>query len=167
MKKQITILSILIILILTLSGCTDNNTNNKKNELEIINYNIITEAYSYNTSWTSYGGGFNPNSLPEIAFNEAGIYLADEFSKARYRINGTVKNIANYALNSIIVNLNFYDDNNTFLIMEQINNFSKLQPGETWYFEYSYNHNYDYFMNISKLVITTGLPTKDINIPEK
>ena len=168
MKQQISILvTFLIVSILTFSGCVENKdtTNNNTDKLELINYYIITEAYSYDTNWTNFGDGFYFNNLPEIVHNEAGIYLAEEFTKARYRINGTVKNIADEALYSITVNLNFYDGNNTFLTSEQLNNFSKLPVGGTWNFEYEYDYYDDYFQDIDHLEITTGLPLKDFKIP--
>lgn len=168
MKRQISILvAFLIASILTFSGCVEINDTNDNNtdELEVIKYSIITEAYSYDTNWTNFGDGFYPNDLPEIVHNEAGIYLADEFSKARYRINGTVKNIADHVLNSIIVNLNFYDGNNTFLTSEQLNNFSKLPVGSTWNFEYEYYYYDDYFEDVDHLEITTGPPSKEFKLP--
>ena len=168
MKRQISIFTVFLIAsILSFSGCMEINNNNDNNtdEIEIINHYVVTEAYSYNTNWTTFGDGFNPKDLPIIVHNDAGIYLADEFTKARYRINGTVKNIADHVLNSIIINLNFYDGNNTFLTSEQLSNFSKLQVGSTWNFEYEYDYYDDYFENVDNLEITTGPPTKEFNIP--
>ncbi len=164
MKWQI-LVTFFIASVLTFSGCVEINDNNGNNtdELKVIEYSIITEAYSYNTNWTNFGDGFYPNDLPEIVHNDAGIYLADEFTKARYRINGTVKNIADHVLNSVIVNLIFYDGNNTFLTLEQLNNFSKLPVGSTWTFEYEYDFNDDYFEDVNHLEITTGPPSKEVS----
>jgi hypothetical protein len=171
MKRQIILKTLIIAIIISLSGCIETNNNNNNNvnnekELEIINYNVITEAYSYNTNWTTYGEGFNPDLLPEIVYNDAGIYRPEEFTKARYRINGTAKNNGSHTINQAIINLNFYNNNNTFLTLKQLKNFSKLKTEETWNFTYEYNHNYDYFMDINYLEITTGLPPKDFIIPD-
>jgi hypothetical protein len=154
-----------IFLLINISGCIEENNNNQIQELEIVNYNIVTEAYSYDTNWEYFGDGFYPDNLPEIAPNST-VYLPYEYSKARYRINVTLKNIADYTLSKVTVNFIFYDKNNNTLTYEQLKNFTDLKPGLTRFFEYEYDYYYKYFQEVDHLEITTGPLPLDINLKE-
>lgn len=157
---------ILIVSSSGLSGCIEQNNNTGNDEIEIVSYSIITEAYSYNTKWKSFGEEFKPDNLPEIS-NGGGVYLSEEYYKARYKINVTVKNIADCRLNTITVTLNFYDSNDTLLTSEQIKNYSGLPDGHTWNFEYNYDYYDDYFERVDHLEILGGIQEIDFKTKEE
>lgn len=173
MNKQMSIVGVILIILLSgLSGCIEqNNDDTGNNELEVVSYSIVTEAYSYNTKanksiWKSFGEGFKPDNLPEIS-SGGGVYLPEEYYKARYRINVTVKNIADRRLDTISVILNFYDSNDTLLISEQIKNYSGLPDGHIWDFEYEYDYHDDYFERIDHLEILGGIQSLDFKTKEE
>lgn len=159
-KKYIKIQIIFIILIIIgLNGCTDQNNKDQIDELEVVNYTIVTDAYSHKTDWKNFGDGFQPNALPEIVTYEPP-YLSEDFTKARYKISVTVKNVADKAVNPVIVNLNFFNNNDSKLFSRQLNNFTKLPDSETRTLEWEYylnDENYGvYFLNVDHLEISTG-----------
>jgi hypothetical protein len=147
-----------------LSGCITEDTKNETeaDQLKIISFSFVTEAYSYNTSWNVFCHELNYSCLPEIV-NKSAYYLPHDFSKARYRINGTVKNTAESPIHTIFLHLDFYDNNDTFLFSKQLTNFSVFQPDQTWFFEYTYDYPNPYFKEIESVEINTGIETKEIN----
>ena len=150
MEKKVLLLGIIfIVFIIAFSGCFDQENNDNVNrELKVIKHSVVTEAYSYNTSWENFGEGFNPNDLPEIA-PPSDIYSQYDYYKARYRINGTIKNIAGYTLDTFSITLYFYDVNNTLLTSKQMKNYTiELEDGDTWDFEYEYDYFDDYFKKV-------------------
>jgi hypothetical protein len=156
---EILIISI-ILLIVCLNGCTDQNNNiDGIDDLEVVNYSIATSAYSHKTDWKNFGDGFQSDAIPEIV-THGPPYLSEEFTKARYKISVTVKNVAGKAINPVIINLNFFNINNTKLFTKQLNNFTKLPDSETRTLEWEYFVNDDkyseYFYYVDHLEISTG-----------
>jgi len=160
-KKYITFQIIFIILfIVWFNGCIDQNSNtDKTDELEVIDYTIITDAYSHKTDWKNFGDGFQPYVLPEIVTHEPP-YLSEEFTKARFKISVTVRNVAGKPINPVIINLNFFNINDTIIFSKQLNNFTKLPDSETRIIKWDYYFNDDnygeYFFDIDHLEISTG-----------
>ena len=164
-KKYIFIEIIFLILIfIGLNGCVE-QTNNL-DELEVIDYKISTFAYSHMTDWKNYGEGFQTKILPELV-THGPPYLSEEFTKARYDISVTVKNILGKKINPVIINLNFFDINNSEIFSKQLNNFTNLQDSETRTLEWEYfksDDRYgDYFTNVYYMEIVTGARKIDID----
>jgi len=168
MNKKFIFIEIIFaaLIFIGLTGCVEQNNNlDEIDELEVIDYKISTEAYSHMTDWKNFGEGFKANILPEIVTREPP-YLSEEFTKARYKISVTVKNIAGKKINPVIINLNFFDINNSEIFSKQLNNFTDLLDSETKTLEWEYyksDDRYgDYFTNIDYMEIVTG--AKKINI---
>jgi hypothetical protein len=161
-KYKKIIFTISLFLFISISGCLEEPENKK---YEIMEYSVETLAYSFQTGWISFGEGLHPDLIPEIADHDPP-YFADEYSKAKYVINGTVKNTGNVKVNSFILTMDFYTVNGTLLFSKQINNLSRFEPGEIWKFKYEYNHNdnkYEkYFLNVKNMTIYSGIQSKEL-----
>lgn len=158
---------LMILIFIGLNGCVEQtNDLDEIDKLEVIDYKILTDAYSHKTDWKNFGEGFQAKILPEIVTREPP-YLSEEFTKARYKISVTVKNVAGKKINPVIVNLNFFDINNSGLFSKQLNNFTNLQDSETRTLEWEYfksDDRYgDYFTDVDYMEIVTGAKKIDIN----
>ncbi len=99
MKKQLIIIGIVTILITVgLIGCQESQTSNDK--VQLVSYTVNT-YYNYGTIRVeALGEGFIHNS---------------SYADRAYMINGIIKNIAGEMLNTVVITLNFYDNDNDFL----------------------------------------------------
>ena len=120
MKKQLMIVGIIFILLAVgLSGCNQSSQTTEDNDkVELVNYNV--ETYS------------QPIGNHTFEWKE---------------INGTVKNIGGTLLNKIVVNIKFYDSNDTLLKTktDSIFNIANSYTGE---FMVEYPSTESYYENV-------------------
>lgn len=84
----------------------NNNTSfNNTEKVQLLSYNVITYGRSSQKSHDNIklGDGFVHNSTYPFTY---------------YSVQGTIKNIAGYTLNSVIITISFYDKNDTLLQSE-------------------------------------------------
>ena len=128
------------------SGCTETqDVSGDTDKVEITSYAIVTEAYSQDTEWEEYGDGFTPELLPEIVT----VIIPDlyTYTGARYRILGTMKNIAGYTLESVRISAKFYDMNNTYLD-EEYSSRIQLEKEQSKEFIITCPSSNDYFYEV-------------------
>lgn len=95
-------------------------------KIQILNYSIATENGSY-FDYEKIADGF--------VYSE---------NASRYKINGSVKNIAGEMLGNVKVYVEFYDSNDTYLDSEYDYKYD-LPDGYIWDFEVTYSKYQDYF----------------------
>jgi len=124
MKKKIIVVGIIILLtIVCLSGCNEAQTSGDIDEVEIVSYSVETRDEFGN----KIGDGF-------VHHDDAN----------RYKVTGTMKNIADRNLDRITVTARFYDSDNEFLHSENATVW-KLTKGATDDFSISYYSFEKYF----------------------
>lgn len=138
-----------IIMTAVLSGCTEIQTMaGDTDKASIASYDIVTEAYSYETEWEIFGGGFAPDLLPEIS--NVVIPTPHEWTGARYRITGIIKNIAEYDLEKVCISAKFYAANSTYL-GEEYSTQLNLAVGDTGNFVVTCPSSNKYFEHVAQV----------------
>lgn len=146
MKKQLVIIGTIALLVCGgLSGCQESQTVYKPptsgdtDEVELLNCTIETYAAinSSSSQIIKLGDGFIHNSTSNISY---------------YVIKGTIKNIASYILHNILITVNFYDENESYLANKSVRIYN-LRRTFTDDFEVSYIKQYPFFENITQVVI--------------
>ena len=133
MKRYLQIIwvSILLIFIISLTGCTNQNI---KNGVKIVTYSIETQRWD----------------LGEAIF----IRIADGFvyseDAERYEITATVKNVAGEMINRIKISVNFYDKNNSYL-GTKVRTIRNLDASYTEDILFTYTKSEDNFENVDHL----------------
>ena len=122
-KKLILIGIILIFVCVGLSGCNERQSLSDTDEVELVSYSVVTRDEQGN----KIGDGFVHND-----------------DANRYRVTGTVKNIAGRNLDRITITARFYDKDNEFLHSENATVW-KLTKGATDDFSISYYSFEKYF----------------------
>jgi len=162
-RKILAVGTIVMLVCIGLSGCTDQTGNT--DEIELVSYSVTTEAYSHKTGWKNFGENFQPDALPEIVAHDPP-YLSEEYTKGRYNILATVKNIAGHDISNCHITLNFYDTNDSYLFSKQINNFTGLPDTHTrvlgWDYRIDDSKYGKYFEDIRDMNISMG--AQSINI---
>lgn len=162
-RKILSVGTIVMIVCIGLSGCTDQTENT--DEIELVSYSVTTEAYSHKTGWKNFGEGFQPDALPEIVTRDPP-YLSEEYTRGRYNITVTVKNIAGYDVSKILITLNFYDTNDSQLFSKQLNDFNDFPDTHTrvlgWEYDIDDSKYGKYFEDIRDMNISMG--AQSINI---
>jgi len=115
-KKLILIGIILIFVCVGLSGCNERQSLSDTDEVELVSYSVVTRDEQGN----KIGDGF-------VHHDDAN----------RYRVTGTVKNIAGRNLDRITITARFYDKDNEFLHSENATVWN-LTKGNTDEFSISY-----------------------------
>lgn len=97
MRKQVAIVGILIFILSTgLTGCTERII---ENGVEVVTYSVETQKYDFGEAdFIKLADGF--------------VYSKDA---ERYEITVTIRNAADEILDRIVISLNFYDKNNSYL----------------------------------------------------
>lgn len=97
MRKQVAIVGILtFILSIGLTGCTERII---ENGVEVVTYSVETQKYDFGEAdFIKLADGF--------------VYSKDS---ERYEITVTIRNVAGEMLDRIVISLNFYDKNNSYL----------------------------------------------------
>ncbi len=141
------ILSILFVTVL--SGCTEVQTmTGDTDNASITSYSVVTEAYSHETEWETFGEGFTPDRLPELS--NVIIPTINEWTGARYRITGIIKNIANCELEDVRISAKFYAADHTYL-GEEYSSQLELDTGETEEFTITCPSSNEYFDDVTQV----------------
>lgn len=122
-KNGLVVGIIILLTIVSLSGCNERQSLNDTDEVEIVNYSVETR----DEFGDKIGDGF-------VHHNDSN----------RYKVTGTVKNIAGKTLDRITITARFYDIDNEFLHSENATVW-KLSKGATDDFSISYYSFEKYF----------------------
>ena len=102
MKRHLIVYGIVIILLtFGLCGCTEQEISGDTDEIELLEYSIVTQKYD--EEYKTIGNGF-------IHSDEAEFYL----------INGILKNIANEILINVSITAKFYNNTNNLLYIKYL-----------------------------------------------
>ena len=130
-KYYIVIGIIFVLLMVGLSGCTEQEISGDADKVELVSYNVQTQIWD--DGYKTIGDGF-------IHSEDAELYL----------ITGTVKNIAGETLISVNITANFYDNTNNFL-KEKTTYLGGIPNTYTEDFGIYYFVNEEYFENVCGL----------------
>jgi hypothetical protein len=101
MKKQLVIIGIVTLLVsVGLSGCNESQSLGDTVKVQLLDYTVETYGWDFGYQYKKIGNGF----------------INDVYDQGEYIIKGTIKNSAGEMLNTINIKLNFYDENNVFLV---------------------------------------------------
>ena len=153
MKKQLVILGIVVLFICVgLSGCEEKtgnggDTTGDTSKVELVSYDVKTtwqEPTKYSENWN------DPYDYVEKQ-QEGFFHISHPDSRyERYTITGTVRNIAGYKLDEIMITAKLYDSDGIYL----------TSSGDSVYdipdtysedFEIVVSGNYEYFDNIESV----------------
>ncbi len=138
-----------VLLLVLLGGCTEIQTmTGETDKASITSYSIVTEAYSPETEWEIFGEGFASDLLPELV--NVIIPGPDEWTGARYRITGIIKNIADYDIEDVRISAKFYAANNTYL-GEEYSPQLELAIGQNEDFTITCPSSNDYFEDVAQV----------------
>ena len=129
MKKHLIVSGIVfVLLIVGLSGCSEQETSGAIDKLELISYKVETQKWD--KGYKTISNGFNHSEDAEL-----------------YLITGTVKNIAGETLINVNITAKFYDNTNNFL-KEKTTYIGGIPNTYTEDFGIYYFVNEEYFENV-------------------
>jgi len=135
LKKKIFFGMIFFLLITGFIGCIEQKVNGNNDNIELVNYNVITKwKDNENPNYVEKNGFYH--NIPENGYSK------------KYIISGVIKNIAGVFIDRVKIIAEFYDNNDIYLDQNStvIRNLvdAKSEP-------FSITYNGEYFENIKSV----------------